>query len=811
MKKLFTALLVVILISFTTLAQLSGPLSGVIEPGNYTIEGNIWVENGESLTLAPGTVFLFEGEFSFDIQGYLYAVGNETDSIKFINSPGSTWKGIDFNYMSDNSSRLEYCLITGGHAPGSWPEYNGGGIYCYDSSPTITNCTISGNTAEGYGGGISCVYSSSPTISNCTISGNSASIEGGGIYCLYSSSPTISNCTISGNSASSDGGGIYCYYSNSSITDCVITGNSAYESGGGIHIYKSDPSIINCVISTNIASVYGGGGIYIHTSNSSITNCTISGNMTEGLGGGGYGGGGIYFRLSSPTVSNCAISGNTAEGHGGGLYCDWQSSPLVSNCTISGNSASSLGAGIFSYWSSPNFINTIVEGNAGSGVYFSNSPDASVAYSDFYNNEYGNFGGNSIPQGSGQIVTANANGDPCDIFFNIFEDPLFIDPLNDDFHLQVGSPCIDGGDPASPLDTDDTIADIGAFYFHQVSAGCIMGQVTPNYAGLTVDLLDNTNGLISSQMTASDGSYSFAEVEAGDYFVELIEPLGFTINQNNVSVTLSGGETITVNFELTATVAANNARSKGYWKHQVNSNLSGKGNPQYSADELEGFSQDIFDHFYLNTVYPIQVAGVTYSGSTFLSLEETKDMLSINQGGSTMNERSCQQLLALLLNVVSDKLGQYALASEDSATVSQAIVYIDEILETESELAKDIAETLNHSQTVGAGVILLTTPYIIFGDEIEGALQPLSYRFNKPVPNPFNPETNLSFVLPEASHVSLVVYDVQGREVARLIEGWQSSGIHKVAFDGSELTSGVYFARLTAGNFTRTQKLLLLK
>ena len=129
-------------------------------------------------------------------------------------------------------------------------NYYGGGIYCQNASPTISNNIISGNRVGNNGGGIFC-ESSSPTILNNTISGNNASDGGGGIYCNNNSSPTISNNTISGNNASDGGGGIYCNYSSPIITNCVISQNQA-EKGAGIYcLEESSPQIIHSAILDN--------------------------------------------------------------------------------------------------------------------------------------------------------------------------------------------------------------------------------------------------------------------------------------------------------------------------------------------------------------------------------------------------------------------------------------------------------------------------------------------------------------------------------------------------------------------------------
>ena len=78
-------------------------------------------------------------------------------------------------------------------------------------------------------------------------------------------------------------------------------------------------------------------------------------------------------------------------------------------------------------------------------------------------------------------------------------------------------------------------------------------------------------------------------------------------------------------------------------------------------------------------------------------------------------------------------------------------------------------------------------------------------------PNPFNPTTVLSYRLQVASIVNLSVYDVAGKQVAELVNGWRDAGVHEVTFDGSELTSGVYLYRLDAVEYTASGKMVMMK
>jgi hypothetical protein len=78
-------------------------------------------------------------------------------------------------------------------------------------------------------------------------------------------------------------------------------------------------------------------------------------------------------------------------------------------------------------------------------------------------------------------------------------------------------------------------------------------------------------------------------------------------------------------------------------------------------------------------------------------------------------------------------------------------------------------------------------------------------------PNPFNPSTTIKFEIPQSSVVRLSVFDMLGREVSVLVNERRDAGVHDVKFDGSNLASGVYLYRLTAGSFVETRKLVLVR
>ncbi len=88
---------------------------------------------------------------------------------------------------------------------------------------------------------------------------------------------------------------------------------------------------------------------------------------------------------------------------------------------------------------------------------------------------------------------------------------------------------------------------------------------------------------------------------------------------------------------------------------------------------------------------------------------------------------------------------------------------------------------------------------------------PVNYSLEQNYPNPFNPSTTISYAIPNSGNVVLKIYNVLGQELRTLINQFQSAGTHKVSFDASRLSSGVYFYSIQADNFTKVKKMVLLK
>ncbi|MCK5331886.1 MAG: T9SS type A sorting domain-containing protein, partial [Candidatus Marinimicrobia bacterium] len=99
---------------------------------------------------------------------------------------------------------------------------------------------------------------------------------------------------------------------------------------------------------------------------------------------------------------------------------------------------------------------------------------------------------------------------------------------------------------------------------------------------------------------------------------------------------------------------------------------------------------------------------------------------------------------------------------------------------------------------------------------VDNDLQPESYALYQNYPNPFNPETQIQFRLATADKVTMVIYDIMGRQVRMLVKDSYNAGLYTVTWDGKNnkgatVASGMYIYRIKAGSFTSSQKMLLLR
>jgi len=96
------------------------------------------------------------------------------------------------------------------------------------------------------------------------------------------------------------------------------------------------------------------------------------------------------------------------------------------------------------------------------------------------------------------------------------------------------------------------------------------------------------------------------------------------------------------------------------------------------------------------------------------------------------------------------------------------------------------------------------------GNPVVAELIPSDFALHQNYPNPFNPTTTIGFALPTACNYTLTVYNVSGQEVERFA-GSHEAGIVEIEWGTGNLASGIYFYKLTAGSFTATKKMVLLK
>jgi hypothetical protein len=234
--------------------------------------------NGDTIIVKDGT-YTGTGNYNINFHGKAITLRSQNGPANCIINCQQLGIGFEFSWGEGTDSIVDGFTITNGCLDD--PEKGGGGICCYWSSPTITNCIIT-NCKAWRGGAIFC-NNANPTITDCTITDNQALYDdGGGIYCWYGS-PSITNCTISRNTSHYGGAGLGCYYASPQINNSTIS----YNTPDGIYTYNGTAAILGTV-QVNSNSLNGNNGvleIYAYAT-LETSDCNLSCNITHYAGNG---------------------------------------------------------------------------------------------------------------------------------------------------------------------------------------------------------------------------------------------------------------------------------------------------------------------------------------------------------------------------------------------------------------------------------------------------------------------------------------------------------------------------------------------
>ena len=387
---------------------------------------------------------------------------------------------------NDANAVIDGFTISGGNiwaiTFGGGPPIGGAGMLISSGSPTLIDCKFTRNVTGNYGGGLLIYGEGNPTLINCVFTENYAD-WGAGIYNGASSrvkrdfsSPKFINCTFDNNYAGWIGGGIYNEGGNLSLLNCTFIRNSAggfcgggspefvdcefiQNNSGGIYSWGS-PRLTNCIFSSNSTKGDGGGMYSEGNYDIILTNCIFSRNSA------GRSGGGLVGR--DLVLNNCIFTGNKVygeeshlgKGGGCGLFGD---NITMTNCTFYGNWARQ-GRAIFKSSDSVLRINNCILWDGGDEISGSHPLRLAVTYSDIQ----------GVLEGDGNIDADPCFADPG--YWADADDPNIAAEPNDpnavwidgDYRLKsqagrwdpnsqswvvddVTSPCIDAGDPNSPI------------------------------------------------------------------------------------------------------------------------------------------------------------------------------------------------------------------------------------------------------------------------------------------------------------------------------------------------------------------------
>jgi len=476
----------------------------------------------------------------------------------------------------------------------------------------------------------------------------------------------------------------------------------------------------------------------------------------------GAGGSGLNTYYTDVTISHCTFDHNSAN-WGGGIYVSF-SNPDISDCIVTNNFALHNGGGIYCTRSSPRITDCIVTGNSSSPLWGSGRGGGGITANHL-----------SSPTITGCVVSNNYS----------FRHGGGIS-INDNSHTEI-TDCIINNNQADSTGGGIAIAGTCA----SIIAHCTIDSNSASQGGglcfgwnitYTVDSCEiNSN----SADTLGGGIYVFG---SAPYFSRC------TVAFNTAPDTGGGIFARQTSLNMINCTVSHNVAPLG-------------GNAFFTADSLDTLAGDTL----INSIFTFATQGEgIYIDTTINPMSITYCDIFGNTGGD-------------LGGILPDSLGQIEITNQNGDPCDYFYnIFLDPAFVDPG--ARNFHIQFGSACIDAGDSILPFDPDSTIGDigvhyydqnqpavKQPNAHQPTEFRLYPNYPNPFNSSTVLRYSIPQSGRISVIVYNIMGQRVAALYDGMQESGVHRITWDASQVSSGVYFCRMEAGEFLQTSKLLLLK
>jgi hypothetical protein len=719
--------------------------------------------------------------------------------------------------------------------------YNGGGVFMETSDVTFTGCTISDNTSADYDGGGCAIYAGTAVFDDCIISGNFSGDDGGGIYAdAYSSIPstvTLTGCAITSNTSSYYGGGIEAPDANLTMVDCDIKWNTAAYDAAGVDIYGTGVTgtFTNCRFENNSGG--DGGGMWTDVP-TTLDHCLFAGNISVDVRASSYGGG-IYIGGGPLSMTNCTIIDNEAQPYIGGGDAVYKPAQF-----------DGLGGGLW--------INMIGDVDIKNSIIWNNIPE-NIADADRGHTLSVSFSDIGLPWPVAFTGSGNLNVDPM-----VKTDA----PPDSMYHLIVGSPCVNAGNPSSPRDPDGTVTDMGAFPrdFTSELELSLPTQSIPRNGDAIVQIRGSVQDALSAEFafivdaSIVDTASSFIRSTAFDGN----PAVSFTHNMSGdtVRVALSSSEPVSL-IDSTLVEMAFAMSVEAFYDTTTFTWLA---YPETMVNELATLLTVGELH-----IHPRwgdasdngQVSAFDASLILQASVKKPVSLIELCADVSDNGDVTAYDAAQVLKRVVEPN---YIFPVEQNAqvkpmrTVAPELVWTptangwalvadnptgilsgDLVIQLQNDVpvgvqAEGLAEYNQTGRTLHVAFARLESsvvelfqidvssgaPTVLSGQMNEGialdprSIRPLEMSLGQNYPNPFNPSTTIRYSVAEGADVSVLVYDVLGQQVRTLVAERRAAGRHTVVWDGHDdsgrsVASGVYVIRMKAGDFVGNNRVMLIR